>query len=273
MRFLGILGLVCFLACDSAYAALQASAVEYQDGAAVLEGYLVFDDALSGQRPGVLVVHEWKGLNDYAKRRAEALAQLGYAAFAVDMYGKGIRAKDHVEAAQLSGAYRSDRQLMRARIGAALEFFKHVPVVDATRLAAIGYCFGGTTVLELARSDAAVLGVASFHGGLDTPNPAAAFTITARVLAFHGADDTFISPEQVAAFEEEMKQAHADYRLIRYPGAVHSFTVAEAGNDPSSGMAYNEAADKDSWQQLTRFLKELFEKPPVMRATSHPGVS
>ena len=250
-------GLGLGLASPQAEAAVQGRALEYRHGDTVLEGYLAYDDATTGPRPGVLVVHEWKGLNDYVKGRADQLAQLGYLAFAVDMYGKGLRARDHAEAAHLSGAYRNDRQLMRARIQAALEELKRHPLVDPNRIAAIGYCFGGTTVLELARSGAPVRGVASFHGGLDTPHPDDAKNIRGKVLVLHGADDRFVG-EQVAAFEQEMQAAGVDYRLIKYPGAVLSFTVPEAGNDPSSGMAYNPDADRQSWDELTKFLAEVF---------------
>src|SRR3989338_4882358 len=171
--------------------------IEYRDGETALEGYLVRDADLQEPVPGVLVVHEWKGLNPYAEHRAEQLAELGYVAFAVDMYGKGVRAQDHDEAAKLSGVYRQDRQLMRRRILAALTVLRRQPGVDASRIAAIGYCFGRTTVLELARGGADVLGVASFHGALDTPNPADAKHIKGRVLVLHGADDHFVTPEQV----------------------------------------------------------------------------
>lgn len=254
------LPLLIVLVCPArAQAALHTEHVEYTYGETVLEGYLAYDDAIRDKRPGILVVHEWKGLNAYAMGRAAQLARLGYIAFAVDMYGKGILAKDHEEAAKLSGAYRNDRQLMRARIQAALEVLKQQPLVDPSRIAAIGYCFGGMTVLELARSGVDVKGVASFHGGLDTPNPADAKQIKGKVLVLHGADDRFVTPDQVAAFEQEMKAAGVDYQLIKYPGAVHGFTVPDAGNDPSTGMAYNAQADEQSWEALQLFLADVFK--------------
>lgn len=261
-----IAGAVFLLLSAQAHAALQTELVAYKDGGAALEGYLAYDSTNFDPRPGVLIVHEWMGLSPYVKRRAEQLAKLGYTAFAVDMYGKGVFAKDHEEAAKLSGLYRSDRNLMRQRIQAALTVFKILPMVDPERIAAIGYCFGGTTVLELSRSGAAVLGVASFHGGLDTPNPQDAQSIKGRVLVLHGADDKFVGPEQVAGFEKEMQGAGVDYKLIQYPGVVHSFTVPEAGNDPKTGMAYNADADKASWAELETFLGELFAQPQVMHA-------
>jgi len=240
-------------------AAVHTEAVEYHDGEAVLEGYLAYDDANTQKRPGVLVVHEWKGLNEYAKRRARQLAELGYIAFAADMYGNGIVAKDHEEAAKLSGVYRSDRQLMRQRAKAGLEVLRQHPLADADRLAAIGYCFGGTTVLELARSGEPLRGVVSFHGTLDTPNPEDARQIHGKVFVLQGADDPYAKSEAVAAFETEMRAAHVSHRVIRYPGAVHSFTVPEAGNDPSTGVAYNAAADQQSWETMRQFFNEIFQ--------------
>ena len=240
-----------------AQAAVRTEPIQYQDGDTVLEGMLAYDDVASAPRPGVLVVHEWRGLEAYTKWRAEELARLGYVAFAVDMYGKGVLAKDHTEAAALSGIYRNDRGLMRGRILAALETLQKNPFVDRGRIAAIGYCFGGTTVLELARSGADVLGVASFHGALDTPTPEDAKQIKGKVLVLQGGSDPY-TRDQVPAFEREMKQAGVDYTLVIYEGAVHSFTVLEAGNDKSTGAAYDPEADKRSWEALREFLKALF---------------
>jgi dienelactone hydrolase len=256
------------LMAGTAAAEIRTETVEYRDGDAVLEGVIALDDSTAAVRPGVLVVHEWKGLNDYAIRRAKMLAELGYVAFAVDMYGKGVRASDHEEAAKLSGTYRNDRELMRRRIGVALAELRRHPLVDPTRLAAIGSCFGGTTVLELARSGADVLGVVSFHGGLDTPNPADAKRIKGKVLVLHGAEDTFIPAEKVHAFEQEMASAGVDHQVIQYPGAVHSFTVPDAGNDPSSGMAYNAEADERSWEVMKQFLARIFSPPPLEQSAS-----
>ena len=259
MRTALILSMVLFCAgSPQARAAVRTETVEYHDGDTVLEGVLAYDDASPNQRPGVLIVHEWQGLNDYAERRAGQLAELGYVALAVDMYGKGIRAKDHDEAAKLSGIYRNDRQLMRRRILAGLEQLKRYPLTDPLRIAAIGYCFGGMAALELARSGADILGVVTFHGGLSNPNPADAAQIKAKVLVLHGADDKFVTQEEVAAFEKEMREAGADDRLIQYPGAVHSFTVPDAGGDPSTGMAYNAEADRRSWEAMRVFLHDVF---------------
>jgi dienelactone hydrolase len=227
----------------------------------VLEGYLAYDDSFSGKRPGVLVVHEWKGLGEYEKKRARMLAELGYVAFAGDIYGKGVRAVTTQEAAHLSGKYKSERPLLRARVKAALEVLKTLPLTDPARTAAIGYCFGGTTVLELARSGAAVRGVVSFHGGLATPAPDDARNIKARVLVLHGADDPYVRPDEVAAFQKEMKIGGVDWQMVYYGGAVHSFTKKASGDDPSRGVAYNEKADKRSWEAMKKFFGEIFRAP------------
>ena len=241
-----------------ASAKVKTETIGYKDGDAVLEGYLAYDDAAKGKRPGVLVVHEWWGMGPYAKRRAEMLAQLGYVAFAADMYGKGVYAKDHDEAGKLSGALKSDRTKLRQRALAGLAILKARPEADASKLAAIGYCFGGTTVLELARAGADLRGVASFHGSLDTPHPEETKAVKAKVLVLQGADDQWTRPG-LAALEDELKKAGADYQINVYSGAVHSFTVKEAGDDPKTGMAYNAAADARSWQALKDFLKDIFE--------------
>ena len=241
-----------------ATAALYTQTVAYHDSDTLLEGYLAYDDAIATRRPAVLVVHEWQGLGDYAKHRAEQLAQLGYVAFAADMYGKGVFAKDHEEAGKLAGAYFNDRAKTRQRIQAALDIVEQQPQVDPARIAAIGYCFGGMTVLELARSGAPVAGVASFHGVLQTPTPAQPGQVKARVLVFHGALDQHVTAEHVAAFKKEMEDAGVSYRVVVYPQAAHSFTVPDAGDDVTTGRAYNAAADRDSWQQLEQFLREIF---------------
>ncbi|HUU43155.1 MAG TPA: dienelactone hydrolase family protein [Planctomycetota bacterium] len=240
------------LAATLANAEVRAIAAEYRVGDTVLEGYFAYDDAVEGRRPGVLVVHEWWGLNDYAKRRARELAELGYVAFAVDMYGKGVLAKERDEAGKFAGALRGDRTLMRARVNAALEVLKGHALCDAKRTAAIGYCFGGGVVLELARSGADVTGVVSFHGNLDTPDPADAKNIKAKVLVCHGADDPVVPAEQVLAFEKEMRDAKVDWQMIVYGGAVHAFTNRDAG------ASYNAKADARSWQHMRLFFAEVF---------------
>ena len=242
----------------NAHAEVVSEWVEYKQGDTVLEGYLAYDNAVSGKRPGVLVVHEWKGVGPYVKRRAEQLAKLGYIAFAADIYGKGVRPQTSDEAAKIATIYKNNRKLMRARATAGLDLLKNHKLTDTKQTAAIGYCFGGTTVLELARSGANIAGVVSFHGGLDTPTPEDAKQIKAKVLALHGGDDPFVTAEHVAAFQDEMRKGGVDWQMVSYGGAVHSFTVPEAGDDPSKGAAYNEQADKRSWEAAKIFFAEIF---------------
>lgn len=248
----------CMLVAQTGRAEVRRQTVEYKQGDTVLEGVLVHDDAVSGPRPGVVVVHQWKGLGDYELKRAEMLAKLGYVAFCADIYGKGVRATNPQDAGKLAGRYKEDRALLRARVNAALAELRRSPLLDGTRVAAIGYCFGGTTVLELARSGASLNGVVSFHGGLGTPTPADAKNIKCRVLALHGADDPFVPAAEVAGFEKEMRDGGADWQLTSYGGAVHSFTDWGAGTDNSKGAAYNERADRRSWEAMKTFFAELF---------------
>jgi dienelactone hydrolase len=249
---------ILLLALSAARAAIRTEVVEYRDGDTVLEGYVAYDDAKEGRKPGVLVVHQWMGPTAYEKKRCEMLAELGYVAFAADIYGKGVRPANPGEAGKLAGGFKSDRPLLRRRVNAAFSRMLALERCDAARTAAIGYCFGGTTVLELARSGTAVGGVVSFHGGLSTPTPADAAKIRGRVLALHGADDPFVPPKEVAGFEEEMRAAKCDWQFVAYGGAVHSFTHWTAGDDNSKGAAYNEKADRRSWAAMREFLSELF---------------
>jgi len=237
-------------------AAIHTETVEYQQGDATLEGYLAYDDAITAKRPGVLIVHQWMGLGDYEKKRAEMLAQLGYVAFCADIYGKGIRPASVAEAGAQAGKYKGDRALLRRRVNAGLDTLKTNDLVDTRHVAAIGYCFGGTTVLELARSGADLAGVVSFHGGLDSPTPADGKNIKCKVLCCHGADDPFEKPADLAAFEKEMRDAQVDWRLYQYGGAVHSFTDWTAtGSLP--GAKYNERADHRSWNDMKQFFIEI----------------
>nr|HEX4312942.1 dienelactone hydrolase family protein [Kofleriaceae bacterium] len=250
--------LVLACAATTAHAKVKSQLVEYKDGADVLEGYLAYDDALSGKRPGVLVVHAWMGLDDNARHRADMLAGLGYVAFAADIYGKGVRPTSKEEAGKLAGKYKADRAALRKRVAAGLAQLVANPRVDASRTAAIGYCFGGTTVIELARSGADIKGVVSFHGGLDSPTPQDGKNIKAKVLALHGAADPHESAADLAAFQKELADAHVDYQLVQYGGAVHCFTDATAGHDASTGCAYDPAADARSWAAMKAFFDELF---------------
>jgi dienelactone hydrolase len=257
-RWLGVL--LVMVGTTAAHAELKTKVIEYKHEDKTLEGYLAYDDTATGKRPGVLVFHDWTGHNPFARKRAEQLAKLGYVAFAVDTYGKGVLAKDPKEAAQLAAVYKNDRKLMRARAAAGLEVLKSQPQVDGQRLGAIGYCFGGTCALELARSGADLAGVVSFHGGLATPHPEDAKNVKGKVLALHGADDPFVPADEVAGFEDEMRKARVDWELVKYGGAVHGFTNPDAGKDPSKGVAYNESADRRSWEAMKDFFAEVFGK-------------
>ena len=257
MRLIAIAGILLMnVAASGQEKEIKSEVVEYRHGDVTLQGYFAWDPA-PGKRPGVMLIHEWKGHGDYVRRRADMLARLGYVAFAADMYGKGVFAKDHDEAGKRAGAFFTDRALTRERAKAGLDVLKKHPMCDATKLAAMGYCFGGMTALEMARGGLDVRGVASFHGILATPAPAK--EIKARVIVFHGAADKFVDADQVKKFEEEMKAAKANYEVIAYDGAAHSFTVKEAGDDPSKGMAYNQEADTKSWEKLQQFLMEIFK--------------
>lgn len=246
------------------HAAIQIEEIPYQssDGTRML-GYYAWDDALSGPRPGVVVVHEWWGLNDYAKRRARDLAQLGYSALAIDMYGEG-RNTEHPEDAQgFMQAATADAAVARKRFLAGLDLLKRQPQTDAARLAAIGYCFGGKVVLDMARQGAPLAGVVSFHGALGTTTPATPGSVKAKVLVAHGASDSFVSAEDVAGFKQEMQRAGADYRFHSYPGAKHSFTNPDAGAHAAHGLdvAYDAEADRRSWADMQAFFKEIFATP------------
>ncbi len=238
---------------------LRTEMVEYKHGDEAMEGYLAFEGADKGKRPGVIVVHAWMGLDAYARKRTEQLAKLGYVAFAIDMYGKGVKARDVEDAARLAGIYRADRGLMRGRANAGLDVLKKQSITDAKRTAAMGYCFGGGVALELARSGADIVGVVSFHGNLDTPDPGNARDIKGKVLALHGADDPYVPSQQVVAFQDEMRKADVDWQMVIYGGAVHAFTDPGSGNDPSRGAAYNEKADRRSWEAMKAFFAEIFK--------------
>ncbi len=242
-----------------ARAELVTKVVEYKQGDAVLEGYLAYEAGGPAKRPGVLVIHDWLGVGPNTRARVDQLARLGYVAFAADIYGNGVRPKGPTEAGKLAGQYKVDRALLRERVRAGLAELRKVPLVEAPKVAAIGYCFGGTTALELARSGADVAAVVSFHGGLDTPTPADAKNIKAHVLVLHGADDPYVPAEQVAAFEAEMRAAGVDWQLVKYSGAVHSFTIPDAGNDNSKGAAYNAVADRRSWQAMKALFAETLQ--------------
>jgi dienelactone hydrolase len=254
--FLGLVVLMPFLV----RAEIVEKSIEYASDGTTCEGWHAYDDSTDAKRPGVVIVHQWTGLTDYEKMRARMLVKLGCNVLAADIYGKGVRPDGMPECAVQSGKYKKDRSLYRTRLKDAVAVLKGDSRTDPKRVAAIGYCFGGTGVIELARTGADVVGVVSFHGGLDSPNPEDGKKIRCEVLALHGADDPFVPQEDIAAFEAEMKGADVKYELIQYPGAVHSFTQKMAGDDNSKGAAYNKEADEKSWAAMKAFLARLFSK-------------
>lgn len=255
-KWLAVLSLV-LLVCSPALAELKTQTVEYKDGTAVLEGYLAYDDSFTGKRPGVLVVHEWTGLGNYVKSRCEQLAKLGYVAFAADIYGKADMPADLKACMAVSSKYKTDRPLMRERVNAGLAQLQKNEMVDGSKIAAIGYCFGGTTVLELARSGADIKGVVSFHGGLDNPSPADDKNIKAKVLICQGGDDKFTLGD-LPALKKSLTDAKVDYKVIVYPGAVHGFTNPD-NTGSVQGLKYDAKADKGSWKAMMDFFKKIFK--------------
>ncbi len=240
-------------------AAIVEKPVEYTHGDAQLEGFHAYDDEIEGKRPSVLIIHQWTGLTDYEKMRARSLAEMGFNVFAADIYGKGIRPQPPA-AGEEAGKYKANRDLYRARMLAGLEILKADGRTDASKIAAIGYCFGGTGVLELARAGTDIAGVVSFHGGLiAVPGmEAKEGRIPAKVLCLHGALDPHVPADEVSAFQAEMSAAQADWQFVTYGGAVHAFTQQFAGDDPSKGAAYNAKADERSWEDMQQFFAEIF---------------
>ena len=253
---MAILILLCFVA--PALGAVQHKAVRYTDGDTELVGYLYWNDALEDQRPGVMVVHEWWGLNEYARQRAEMLAALGYVAFAVDMYGKD-RVTEHPDEAKVwmqQITENTDAWQKRALLG--LEILKQHELVDPTRTAAIGYCFGGATVMQMAYAGADLDGVVSFHGSLPLPTDAQMPNIKARILVAHGSQDGFVPKERVDAFQAALNKAGADWQMAIYGGARHSFTVPDADKRGIENIAYDKQADQRSWATMQDFFNEIF---------------
>jgi dienelactone hydrolase len=241
--------------------AVEGKNVRYSAQGVTMIGYLAYDKNISGKRPGVLVVHEWWGLNDYARKRAQMLAELGYTTLAVDMYGGDKVAADPDDAAKFSSELMKNFDMAKTRFLAAMDILKKNPTVDPTRIAAIGYCFGGGIVLNMARQGVDLKGVASFHGNLAAVKPAQPGSIKAKILVLNGEADSFTPPQQIADFKKEMDTAGADYRFISYPGAKHSFTNPEAdelAKKFNMPIAYNAEADKRSWEELQKFFKEIF---------------
>ncbi|MDH5512518.1 MAG: dienelactone hydrolase family protein [Gammaproteobacteria bacterium] len=246
----------------SAQAAIKGEPVEYRSNGTVHKGYMVYDDAVTAKRPGVLVVHEWWGHDQHARNSARKLAEAGYVALALDMYGDGKQAHHPEDAGKFSGEVRKNLPLMKSRFEAGMKLLQKQSRVDAGRVAAIGYCFGGSVVLEMARAGENLRGVASFHGSLRTENPAKTGMVRAKVLVMNGAEDPFVPEEQITAFRKEMEGAKVDYKFVNYPGAKHSFTNPNADANGAKfklPLAYNAGVDQESWAELQSFLKSVFK--------------
>lgn len=257
-----LLSLTLLFVSATALAAVQGKEISYTADGTTLKGWIAWDDSAKGQRPAVLVVHEWWGHNPYARKRANMLAELGYVALAVDMYGDGKQANHPDDAGKFAGEVAKNKPLAKARFEAAMKLLRAQRNVDGGRLAAIGYCFGGSVVLNMAREGADLKGVASFHGGLGTDAPAQAGRVKAQVRVFTGADDKMIPAAQVDGFRQEMEKAGVNYKVVSYPGALHSFTNPDADEYAKKfnmPVAYHAEADKDSWAQLQGFLAEVLK--------------
>jgi dienelactone hydrolase len=246
------------LATTASSAAVQTKTIDYEHNGATLQGFFAWDDAAEGKRPGVLVIHEWWGLNDYARNRAKQLAEMGYVAFALDMYGKGKVAEHPQDAMRMAGEVRANQQTWRERAVAGLEILKNHELVDTDKLGAIGYCFGGSTALQLAYTGADLDAVVTFHAALPVPNEQDAGQVKARVVICHGAEDSFIPEEATQNFRAALDAAGADYEMIYYAGAKHSFTVPDAAERGLDGIAYDEKADRRSWRQMRITFREAF---------------
>ncbi|HYT99739.1 MAG TPA: dienelactone hydrolase family protein [Gemmatimonadales bacterium] len=232
--------------------------LEYRQGETVLQGFIAWDDAARGKRPGVLVVHEWWGHNEHARNQARRLAEAGYVGLALDMFGKGKVATHPQDAQAFVNEVTKDPAVLAARFNAALEQLKRDPHVDTTRVAAIGYCFGGAVVLDMARAGAPLGAVVTFHGALATKTPAQSGKVKARVLVLTGGADPFVPPEQVEAFKREMQAAGGRFEVISYPGAKHGFTNPDAAKYGMPQLAYDADVDRQSWTAMLKLFKEVF---------------
>jgi dienelactone hydrolase len=259
-----IIGVTLAMSIGMASAAIKEEPVTYKDGDTTMKGFVVYDDASKARRPGVIVVHEWWGITKHVHEEARKLAGQGYTAFIADLYGDGKTADNPKDAGALSGAVRKDPAAMQSRFNAAKAALSKHATVDAKKIAAIGFCFGGSVVLDMARAGSDLAGVAAFHAGLGAAGPQAApGKVKAKVLVLNGADDPFIKPDSVDAFKKEFDAAKVDYRYIDYPGAVHAFTNPEAtekGKQFNLPLAYNAEADKQSKAEMAKFLAATLKK-------------
>jgi len=256
-----LVGFIAIILSVCAHAEIKSQIVEYTVDGESFTGYLAYDDQLQGKRPGVLVVHEWWGHNDYVRRRADMLAELGYTAFALDMYGTGKVAQHPEDAKRFMQAVMDNMEAAEKRFDAGYNILRNHPSVETEQIAAIGYCFGGSTVLHMAREGVDLDGVVSFHGILATETPAQNGQVKAKLLVLTGADDPMVPSFQVDAFREEMTEANVSFKLYSYPGVTHAFTnpaADELGKRFNMPLAYDPGADADSWQKMQKFLSEIF---------------
>jgi len=251
-----------FFLVSTAHAALKEEPVTYKDGDTTMKGFVVYDDAVKGKRPGIVLVHEWWGITKHMHNEARRFAQRGYTAFIADMYGDAKTADNPKDAGALAGGVMKNPQAMQSRFNAAREQLAKHATVDAAKIGAAGYCFGGTVALNMARAGADLAGVAAFHAGLGTNTPAPK-AVKAKILVLNGADDPLVKPDQIEAFKKDMDAAKADYRFINLPGAVHAYTnpeATEAGKKFSMPIAYNEKADKAAKAEADKFFAAVFKK-------------
>ena len=231
--------------------------IEYKEGDILLEGYMAWDDTSSDRRPGVLISHAWAGRSEFEESKAEQLAELGYVGFALDLYGKGVRGSSPEQNRALMEPLLDDRAMLQRRMHLALENIRKQKEVDGERVAAMGFCFGGLCVLDLARTGADILGAASFHGLFNSPGNTGDNKISAKVLVMHGWDDPMATPDQVLPLADELSAMEADWQIHAYGNTLHAFTNP-AADDAAMGTVYNADADRRSWQSLQLFLAEIF---------------
>ena len=259
VAMLSSLMLSSLLVTNAAFASIISKTVEYTANGETMESVVFYDDKKKAPMPAIIIVPDWMGVGDFAKNKAKILAKEGYVAYVADVYGKGVRPKNNAEAGKLAGKYMEDRALLRTHIKAGYDNLLEMKEVDPHKVVAMGYCFGGTTVLELARMGTPLVGTATFHGVLSNPNPEDAKNIKGPVLVMHGGEDPHVTEGQVKAFKDEMKKANVDLTFLVYPDAVHAFTNPDAGHDKSTGSAYNAPADKKSWEAFQGFLKKVMK--------------
>jgi dienelactone hydrolase len=262
LLFFGLMAASCSTTMDSAKKDIKGEEISYSADGVTLKGYLAYDANQKGKRPGILVVHEWWGHTDYVRKRARMLAEMGYTAFALDMYGDGKTAAHPKDAKKFMMSVFQNMKEGKARFEAAHKLLDGHKTTDPAKTAAIGYCFGGAIVLHMARGGSDLKGVASFHGNLSTKVPAKPGQVKAKVLVLHGAKDPMVPEQQVAAFKKEMADANVDMKFIAYPGALHAFTnpaATQLGKKFGIPIAYNKDADQKSWAELKTFLKEIFK--------------